>query len=64
MEGNQIVLPLINIEKQKLLREAEDEYKEILKEMEADENLTVEDVETFKKNALVQKSIMEVKRRA
>lgn len=47
-----------------MLREAEQEYKELLKQLEEDENVTKEDLENFKKNALVHKSVLEVRRRA
>jgi hypothetical protein len=47
-----------------MLREAEEEYKDVLRQLEEDENVTVEDIDTFKKNVLIQKSILEVKRRA
>jgi hypothetical protein len=32
--------------------------------MEEDENLTAEDIETFKKNALIHRSILDVRKRA
>jgi hypothetical protein len=47
-----------------MLKEAEQEYKELLRQLEEDENVTREDLENFKKNALVHKSILEVRRRA
>ena len=47
-----------------MLREAEQEYKDLLKQLEEDENVTREDLENFKKNALVHKSILEVRKRA
>jgi len=47
-----------------MLREAEQEYKDLLRQLEEDENVTREDLENFKKNALVHKSILEVRRRA
>lgn len=52
------------VEKSLLLKEAEDEYKELLRQLEEDENVTREDIENFKKNALVHKSILEIRRRA
>lgn len=55
---------LMCIEKSLLLKEAEDEYKELLRQLEEDENVTREDIENFKKNALVHKSILEIRRRA
>jgi len=36
----------------------------LLRQLEEDENVTREDLENFKKNALVHKSILEVRRRA
>jgi hypothetical protein len=54
----------INIEKSQMLKEAEQEYKDLLRQLEEDENVTREDLENFKKNALVHKSILEVRRRA
>lgn len=53
-----------SIEKSQMLREAEQEYKDLLRQLEEDENVTREDLENFKKNALVHKSILEVRRRA
>jgi len=47
-----------------MLKEAEQEYKDLLHQLEEDENVTREDLENFKKNALVHKSILEVRRRA
>lgn len=47
-----------------MLKEAEQEYKELLKQLEEDDNVTREDIENFKKNALIHKSIIEVRRRA
>lgn len=47
-----------------MLREAEQEYKDLLKQLEEDENVTREDLENFKKNALIHKSVLEVRRRA
>lgn len=35
-----------------------------MKQLEEDENVTKEDLENFKKNALVHKSVLEVRRRA
>lgn len=52
------------IEKSQLLREAETEYKDLLHQLEEDENVTREDLENFKKNALVHKSVLDVRRRA
>jgi len=36
-----------------MLREVEQEYKELLRRLEEDENLTKEEIEIFKKNAIV-----------
>lgn len=47
-----------------MLKEAAEEYKELLKQLEEDENVTKEDLEAFKKNALVHRSVLEVRRRA
>mgnify|MGYP001806423948 CR=1 FL=1 len=47
-----------------MLREVEAEYKEILKQLEDDEHVTREDIEAFKKNAIVTQSIIEVRKRA
>jgi hypothetical protein len=47
-----------------MLKEAELEYKDLLRQLEEDDNVTREDIENFKKNALIHKSIMEVRRRA
>jgi hypothetical protein len=47
-----------------MLREAELEYKELLRQLEEDENVTKEDINAFKKNALIHKSVLEVRRRA
>jgi hypothetical protein len=47
-----------------MLREAEIEYRELLKQLEEDENVTREDIETFKKNAILHQSILEVRKRA
>ena len=47
-----------------MLREVEQEYKELLRRLEEDENLTKEEIEIFKKNAIVHQSLIEVRRRA
>ena len=47
-----------------MLREAEKEYKDLLKQLEEDDHVTKEDIENFKKNALIHKSVLEVRRRA
>lgn len=61
---NSILLTPRFVEKAQMLREAEIEYKELLKQLEEDENVTKEDLENFKKNALVHKSVLEVRKRA
>lgn len=63
---NQSLSPFVTpiLEKAQMLKEAELEYKELLKQLEEDENVTKEDLENFKKNALVHKSVLEVRRRA
>jgi hypothetical protein len=53
-----------SIEKSQMLREAEQEYKDLLKQLEEDDNVTREEIENFKKNALIHKSVLEVRRRA
>ena len=45
------------LEKSKIIREAEVEYKDLLRQLEEDENVTAEDIESFKKNALIHKSV-------
>jgi len=35
------------------IREAEEDYKDLLKQLEEDENVTAEDIENFKKTALI-----------
>jgi hypothetical protein len=47
-----------------MLREAEQEYKDLLKQLEEDDNVTREEIENFKRNALIHKSVLEVRRRA
>lgn len=47
-----------------MLKEAEQEYKDLLRQLEEDDNVTREDLEAFKKNALIHKSVLEVRRRA
>lgn len=59
-----VTTPYIVLEKSQMLREVEAEYKELLRQLEEDENVTREDIEAFKKNALVHQSIIEVRKRA
>jgi demethoxyubiquinone hydroxylase (CLK1/Coq7/Cat5 family) len=53
-----------SIEKSQMLREAEQEYKDLLRQLEEDDNVTREEIENFKKNALIHKSVLVVRRRA
>jgi hypothetical protein len=41
------------VEKSQMLKEVEAEYKDLLRQLEEDEHVTREDIEAFKKNALV-----------
>jgi len=59
--GNRRLNPL---EKSQMLKEAEQEYRDLLRQLEEDDNVTREELETFKKNALIHKSVLEVRRRA
>ena len=52
------------LEKSIMLREAEQEYRELMRQLEEDENVTREDIEIFKKNAILHHSILEVRKRA
>jgi len=52
------------LEKSQMLKEAEQEYRDLLRQLEEDDNVTREELETFKKNALIHKSVLEVRRRA
>ncbi len=47
-----------------MLREAEQEYKELLRQLEEDDSVTKEEIDKFKKNALIHRSVLEVRRRA
>jgi hypothetical protein len=47
-----------------MAKETESEYNERLRELEAQGELTKEEVEAYKKTALLLKSVDEVKRRA
>ena len=47
-----------------MLKEAEGEYRELIKQMEEDDNITLEDIENFKKNALIHRSVLDVRKRA
>jgi hypothetical protein len=41
------------LEKSQMLKEVELEYRELLRRLEEDENLTKEEIEEFKKNAII-----------
>ena len=47
-----------------MLKEVEQEYKALLTQLEEDENVTREDIEAFKKKALIHQSLIEVRKRA
>lgn len=44
--------------------DAEVEYKDLLRQLEEDENVTAEDIEDFKRVAIIKRSIEEVRKRA